>query len=130
MTDVGWISLAGFVLTAMIVIVGVTLGVRRFSDQVAEKFDAKIDAMKTEFTQMEMVYERRSAQIESGLRVKINEVELYIRDHYVDNKIFERMIDMATANNENQFRALTEAMHRLNDKLDALVGLKPHPSGH
>lgn len=109
MGNAEWIALAGLVLSLGTVIFMTGRG------------QGQIKAsMGRELNTIELAFERKVGQMEVGLRAKINDVEFHLRDNYVSNAVFVRLIDMATANNENQFRALSEQLSRLNDKLDAI----------
>jgi hypothetical protein len=109
MGNAEWIALAGLVLSLGTVIFMTGRGQGRI----------KAD-MGRELNTIELAFERKVGQMEVGLRGKINDVEFHLRDNYVSNDVFIRIIDMATANNENQFRILSEQLNRLNDKLDTI----------
>lgn len=105
MTPASWIALIGIIFTAIGAIVTITAAIRGF---------------KEELLQTTLAYERKLTQMDAGLRAAMTEMGFYVRDNYVQNEVFHKMIDMAAAANENQFRALTETMNRLNDKLDVI----------
>lgn len=99
----------GFLVSIGTLIATTTSAVRK----IKEDTDNKI-------VQVEIASERRISQVDGAWRIRLQEIELYVRDNYVNNDVFYRMIELAAANNENQFRALTEQLNRLNDKLDAI----------
>lgn len=105
MTPSTWVALAAVILTLIGSIVTITAFVRGF---------------KEDLLQTTLAYERKLTQMDAGLRAIMTEMGFYVRDNYVQNEVFHKMIDMAAAANENQFRALTETMNRLNDKLDVI----------
>lgn len=100
-----WIALAGFVFTLILSIITITTFVRK---------------IKEEITQTTLAYERKLAQSDAGLRAVMTEMGFFMRDNYVHNDVFDKMIDMAAAANENQFRAMAEALNRITDRLDAI----------
>lgn len=104
-TPEAWIALAGFIFTLALSIITVTTFVRK---------------IKEEITQTTLAYERKLSQCDAGLRALITDMGFFVRDNYVHNDVFDKMIDMAAAANENQFRALTEAMNRVTERLDAI----------
>lgn len=118
--DPMWIALGTFILSLIGAIVVTTLGVKRFSESVEVRLDVKIETLKRDHNTLELAYERKLGQQEVGLRHAITEVGFYVRDNFVQNEVFNRMIDLAAANNENQLRTLSEQLNRLNDKLDAI----------
>jgi N-acetylglucosamine-6-phosphate deacetylase len=120
MSDATWIALGGFILSCGIAIVTTTLGIRRLSTVVEQKLEAKIDSINKTLTEIELITERRLGEMGHALREKITQVEFHFRDHYVHNEVFNKIIDMARANNENQFRVITDSMQRMNDKLDTI----------
>lgn len=105
MTPATWIALIGVLLSAIGAIITITIAIRGF---------------KEDLLQTTLAYERKLTQADAGLRAVMTEMGFYVRDNYVHNDVFHKMIDMAAAANENQFRALTETMNRLNDKLDVI----------
>jgi len=109
MTPEAWIALAGFIVTLLGAIITVTYSIAKIEKRTDEKI-----------TNVTLAYERKLSQSDAGLRALLTEMGFFIRDNFVQNEIFNKMIDMASANNENQFRALTESMNRVNDRLDAI----------
>lgn len=121
MGNAEWIALAGVILSTGIA----SLSYIRGGEKIRQDTNAKI-------TRVELAFERKLSQQEVGLRAQINELGFYVRDNYVNNDVFSRMIEMAAASNENQFRALSESLLRLMDKIDVIQAemarLRP-PSG-
>lgn len=121
MGNAEWIALAGIVLSTGIA----SLSYLRGGEKIRQDTNAKI-------TGVELAFERKLSQQEVGLRAQINDLGFYVRDNYVNNEVFSKMIEMAAASNENQFRALSESLLRLMDKIDIIQAemarLRP-PSG-
>lgn len=116
MTPEIWILFGQFVVSLFGAIITVWFGIRH----ITERIDAKIDAIGREITEVTLAYERKLAQCDAGLRAKMTEQGFFFRDNYVHNDVFDKMIAMASASSENQFRALTESMNRITDRLDII----------
>lgn len=119
-----WISLGTFLILTGTTIVGIVLGIRKVSDETKKTIESRLDGLNSMLHELELMHERRMGEMGRSLREKINEVEFHLRDHYVSNPVFERVIDMASANMENSFRVLQSSIDRINDKLDRMHG--PH----
>jgi hypothetical protein len=120
MTDAAWVALGGVMFSAVIGIITATLGIKRFSESVKKDLDEDIKDIKKCIADSELSIERRMGEMGLALREKTTQVEFHIRDNYVHNDVFNRVIEMAAANNENQFRVLTESLNRIHDRLDAI----------
>lgn len=99
------IALIGLAVTLISSVVVITIAIRNF---------------KEELVKTTLAYERKLTQMESGLRAAMTEMGFFVRDYYVHNDVFDKMIDMAAANNENQFRALTSSIDRIGERLDII----------
>lgn len=118
MSEAVWIALGSFALSIGIALVTGTIGVRKLSENIQTALDLKIDKLKDQLVQAEMVYERRVAQTDAGLRAQIHEVEFYVRDNYVKEPVFQQMIQMLSDNSGNQFKSMQTQLDRIFDKLD------------
>lgn len=105
-----------FILVILTAIVTVTIGIRKIREETKQE----IATLKTEIVNTTLAYERKLTQADAGLRGLLTEMGFFVRDNYVNNDVFDKMITMAAAANENQFRALTESMSRISDRLDAI----------
>lgn len=120
-----WLGIAQAIATFASLIFGLIFGLKKINDGLNTRFAAQEKRINEEAMasisargQMEAGLRAKMAEMDSAIWTKVNQVELHIRDFYVADKDFERVISMAAANNENQFRALSEQMARINDKLD------------
>lgn len=128
MSDATWIALAGFVLSGCVALITAAMGVRKLNETLKKEIDKQLDYIKRELHDAELGGERRMGEMGEALREKISQVEFHVRDNFVDKEIFNKMIDMAAANNEYQFRALNEAVSRIHDKLDTMQADRYHRS--
>lgn len=117
MSEAVWIALGSFVLSMGIALVTGTIGVRKLSENIQAALDAKIDKLREQMVQAELAYERRVSQTDAGLRAQINEVEFYVRDNFVKEDTFNRMIEMLASSNSNQFKSIQAQLDRIFDKL-------------
>jgi len=105
-----------FILSVITAIVTVTIGIRRIREETRHE----VSSLKTDLVNTTLAYERKLTQADAGLRALLTEMGFFVRDNFVGNEVFDKMIEMATASNENQFRALAEQMGRVFDRLDSI----------
>lgn len=111
-----YVLLAQFLFTIITAVVTVTVGIRK----IREETKHEVSTLKTDLVNTTLAYERKLTQSDAGLRALLTEMGFFVRDHFVANEVFDKMIEMAAASNENQFKALTESINRIYDKLDVI----------
>jgi hypothetical protein len=118
------IALGTFLVTIGSTVVGITLGIKRISDNVKVALDAQIETNRRDIAEVQLSGERRVGELGHALREKITQVEFHLRDNYVSQPTFYRFMDMTAADIDNQFRTMQEMMSRLNDKIDQLIAAR------
>lgn len=127
MTDTAWIELAALLVTCGVTIGSCIVTIRRGTEDVKTSVFKKIDEIEHDRTEFEFQMERRMGEVGTALREKISQVELHIRDNYVDKTIMSQMVDMMVKSSDKQFELIRSDIKRLHDKMDFLRGQGPAP---
>lgn len=76
--------------------------------------------IRNELSKTEIAMERKIEQGQSDMLEKIRQVELFTRDNFVRQGIFDRMADMMTTQMQAQFDRLYAEMSKLSEKIDKM----------